>query len=74
MGTMYKIFFIMILSGGFIFARTGKNNPRMIEKKKVKSDYYCVKNNSEDFSNDQLDRKRSHKRRRKIRKPVKGLR
>ena len=40
---------------------------------KVKNQYYLIKGNS-DENNDQLDRKRSNKRRRKIRKPVKGLR
>ena len=39
----------------------------------VKNQHYWVKDYSNN-ENDQLDRKRSHKRRRKIRKPVKGLR
>ena len=73
MGTIYKIFFITLLAGGIVFARSGKNNPRE-EGKKVKSEHYWVKDNSEDNSKNKLERKRVHKRRRKIKKPVKGLR
>ena len=73
MGTMYKIFFITLLAGGVVFARSGKNNPRE-EGKKVKSEHYWVKDCSKGDSNDTLGQKRVHKRRRKIRKPVKGLR
>ena len=73
MGPMYKIFFIVLLAGGLVFARSGKNNPR-VEDKKVKSEHYWVKDQSENGDKNKLDRKRSHKRRRKIRKPVKGLR
>jgi hypothetical protein len=72
MGTAYKIFVFTLLVSGLIFARGGKNNIRLDEKKK--SEYYIAKGNSEDNSNNQLERKRSHKRRRKIRKPIKGLR
>ena len=55
---------------GLVFARS---NTRIEEKNtQVKNENYWVKGHSD--SNDQLDRKRSHKRRRKIRKPVKGLR
>ena len=59
---------------GLIFARTGKNVERSESKNlNVKNQHYWVKDHSEN-DNGQLDRKRSHKRRRKIRKPVKGLR
>ena len=59
---------------GLIFARTGKDIKRAEAKDlKVKNQHYWVKDHSEN-NNDKLDRKRSHKRRRKIRKPVKGLR
>ena len=59
---------------GLIFARTGKDIKRAEAKDlKVKNQHYWVKDHS-DNDNDKLDRKRSHKRRRKIRKPVKGLR
>ena len=73
MGSVYKIFFIVLLAGGIVFARSGKNNPRA-EEKKVKNKHYWVKGQSENNYENKLDRKRSHKRRRKIRKPVKGLR
>ena len=73
MGTTYKIFFISLFMVGFIFARSNNNNSR--EKvKNLKSEHYWVKDHSEDNGNNQLDRKRTHKRRRKIRKPIKGLR
>ena len=59
---------------GLIFARSGKNVERSENKNlNVKNQHYWVKDHSEN-DNGQLDRKRSHKRRRKIRKPVKGLR
>ena len=74
MGSMYKIFFIVLLAGGLVFARSGKNNPRAEEKKVKNNKHYWVKDQSENNYENKLDRKRSHKRRRKIRKPVKGLR
>ena len=73
METIYKMSVVIILVGGLVFARSGKNNPRAAEKK-VKSEHYWVKDQSENGDKNKLDRKRSHKRRRKIRKPVKGLR
>ena len=63
---------ITFIVSGLIFARTGKDVKRAEDKNfKAKNQHYWVKDHSD---NDQLDRKRSHKRRRKIRKPVKGLR
>ena len=47
---------------------------KRLEENKVKSEHYWVKDHSEDNDNNQLNRKRSHKRRRKVRKPSKGLR
>ena len=73
MGIEYKIFFVALLAGGLVFARSGKNNTR-VETKKVKSEHYLVKDQSEDSDKNKLDRKRSHKRRRRVRKPIKGLR
>ena len=73
MVTLYKILFVTLLAGGLVFARSGKNNPR-VENKKNKGEHYWVKDQSENGDKNNLDRKRSHKRRRKIRKPVKGLR
>ena len=69
-----KIIIVTLVVGGLIFARTGKNDLRSEGvKTQSKSNHYWVKDVS-DKSDIKLDRKRSHKRRRKIRKPVKGLR
>ena len=74
MKTMKKVIIVTFVVGGLIFARTGKNNLRSEGvKTQSKSNHYWVKGVS-DKSDIKLDRKRSHKRRRKIRKPVKGLR
>ena len=71
---MSKVILVTFIVGGLIFARTGKSDPRSEEKNvQSKSNHYWVKAVS-DNSDVKLDRKRSHKRRRKIRKPVKGLR
>ena len=74
MKTMSKVILVTFIVGGLIFARTGKSDQRSVEKNaQSKSNHYWVKDVS-DNSDVKLDRKRSHKRRRKIRKPVKGLR
>ena len=74
MKTMSKVILVTFIVGGLIFARTGKSDPRSMEKNaQSKSNHYWVKDVS-DNSDVKLDRKRSHKRRRKIRKPIKGLR
>ena len=73
MGTIYKIFFITLLVGSLVYSRSEKDNHR-VEDKKVKSEHYWVKGDSNDDGDKSLKRKRTHKRRRKIRKPVKGLR
>ena len=74
MKTMSKVILVTSIVGGLIFARTGKSDRRSVEKNaQSKSNHYWVKDVS-DNSDIKLDRKRSHKRRRKIRKPVKGLR
>ena len=58
---------------GLLSARTGRDAHRVIDKSvNIKSKHYLVKD-TEDIQ-DKLDRKRSNKRRRKIRKPIKGLR
>ena len=72
MGTIYKIFVFTFLVVGLVFARSGKNNAQL-DDKKVKSGHNWVKDNSEKNDN-QINGKRSHKRRRRVRKPVKGLR
>ena len=75
MKTVGKIIILTFVVGGLIFARSGKSDPRAERKSdQVKSEHYWVKDHSKDNSIGQLDLKRSHKRRRKIRKPVKGLR
>ena len=74
MKTMSKVILVTFIVGGLIFARTGKSDTRSVEKNaQSKSNHYWVKDVS-DNSDVKIDRKRSHKRRRKIRKPVKGLR
>ncbi|MDP6134621.1 MAG: hypothetical protein QF856_08495 [Candidatus Marinimicrobia bacterium] len=74
MKIMKKVIIVTLVVGGLIFARTGKNDLRSEGvKTQSKSNHYWVKGVS-DKGDIKLDRKRSHKRRRKIRKPVKGLR
>ncbi len=74
MKILRNVFILTFIVSGFLFARTGENSKRVeVKNLKVKNNHYWVKNYSNN-DNDQLDRKRSHKRRRKIRKPVKGLR
>ena len=65
---------LIFIIGGLVFARTGKDIKREANTNlKVKNQHYWVKDYV-DEDKSQLDRKRSNKRRRKIRKPVKGLR
>ena len=67
-------FILTFIVVGLIFARTGKDIKRAEKTNlKVKNQHYWV-NDYVDKDKNQLDRKRSNKRRRKIRKPVKGLR
>ena len=74
MKKMKKFIIVTFVVSGLIFARTGKSDPRSEGvKTQPKGSHYWVKDVS-DKSDIKLDRKRSHKRRRKIRKPVKGLR
>ena len=74
MKIMKKVIIVTLVVSGLVFARTGKNDLRSEGvKTQSKSNHYWVKDVS-DKSDIKLDRKRSHKRRRKIRKPVKGLR
>ena len=72
MKTAYKLLVVTFIFGGLIFARDVKKNPRVVEKRAI-NDHYIVKDQLQD-DDKQLERKRSHKRRRKIRKPIKGLR
>jgi len=69
-----KVIVVTFIAGGLVFAHTGKSGLRNEGvKTQSKNNHYWVKDVS-DKSDIKLDRKRSHKRRRKIRKPVKGLR
>ena len=74
MKIMRKVIITTFIVGGLVFSRTGENNPTSEGiKAQSKSNHYWVKDVS-DKSDIKLERKRSHKRRRKIRKPIKGLR
>ena len=73
MKAAYKLLVVTFILGGLIFARDIKKNPRVVEKRAVNDHYIIIKDQYHD-DDKQLDRKRSHKRRRKIRKPLKGLR
>ncbi len=73
MKLVVKFLILSILAGGLLFARSGEGSVR-VSQKKVRNDYYIVKDHSLSKDDNKLDRKRVHKRRRKIRKPIKGLR
>ena len=73
MKLVVKFLILSILAGGLLFARSGEGSVR-VSQKKVRNDYYIVKDHSFSKDDNKLDRKRVHKRRRKIRKPIKGLR
>tara|TARA_B100000315_G_C14436015_1_gene522464 strand:+ start:702 stop:923 length:222 start_codon:yes stop_codon:yes gene_type:complete len=73
MGNIYNFLFVALLAGALVFGRSGKSDQR-VEVKKVNSDHYWIKDQSENNNDKKLERKRSHKRRRKMRKPHKGLR
>ena len=74
MKTLQHAIVITCIVGGLVFARFGDGNTRKeVKSLKNYNQYYWVKGHS-DNDKGQLDRKRSNKRRRKIRKPIKGLR
>ena len=74
MKILRNIIILTFIVGGLVFARTGKDIKRADSMNlKVKNQHYWVKDHA-DEDNSQLDRKRSNKRRRKVRKPIKGLR
>ena len=74
MKILRNVIILTFIVNGLLFARIGEDSKRVeLKNLKVKSNHYWV-NNYSNNDNDLLDRKRSHKRRRKIRKPVKGLR
>ena len=74
MKILRNTFILTFIVIGLVFARTGKDFKREASTNlKVNNQHYWVKDHV-DEDKSQLDRKRSNKRRRKIRKPVKGLR
>ena len=73
MKLLMRVFVVTILCFGVIFAKEKKNNLKIVVKKE-RVDHYWEKQQYKNDENSQLERKRSHKRRRKIRKPIKGLR
>ena len=75
MKLLSRVFVVTCLCFGVIFAKEKncKNNLRIVVKKE-RVDHYWGKQQEQNDENSQLERKRSHKRRRKIRKPIKGLR
>ena len=75
MKILRNTFILTFIVIGLVFARTGgKDIKREASTNlKVKNQHYWVKDHV-DENKSQLDRKRSNKRRRKIRKPIKGLR
>ena len=74
MQVLRNIIILIFIAGGLLFARTSRDLKKVDSKNlRVENKHYWVKDYSEDNQN-YLDRKRTHKKRRKIRKPVKGLR
>ena len=75
MKTINRVTLLVFVAGSLILARTGDNRVKATKSiDKVKNNHYFDKNVSEDSGIKVDRRKRSHKRRRKIRKPIKGLR
>ena len=74
MKILRNVLILSFIVVGLIFARTSNDIKRSESTNlKVKNQHYLIKDYV-DEDKSQLDRKRSNKRRRKIRKPVKGLR
>lgn len=75
MNVIFKILFLTLIVGTFVFARNGRKDvgsADQITKGKTTEHYWD--NGKAGGGDDSLERKRSHKRRRKVRKPIKGLR
>ena len=66
-----NVLIIAFFVSGILIARTDKDIKKVDNREK--NQYYWMKGNAE-VDKSQLERKRSHKRRRKMKKPVKGLR
>ena len=69
-----RYFYVILGPNSTKFSRNIRGFSPKYCQKKSQSQYYLVKNYPSDKVDNKLDRKRVHKRRRKIRKPVKGLR
>ena len=67
-----KIMLFCMFVGGFALSRELKKDSQRDTAYKVSNNYLILNGDLSD--NDDLDRKRSHKRRRRIKKPIKGLR
>ena len=67
---LYRMVILIVLVFGVMFARDGKPSSQQVRE--INKDRYF--NHSIDYDDRDLDRKRSHKRRRKIRRPIRGLR
>ena len=75
MKSINKLITISFILTTFVFARSEKCNIKVNKiNTQLKNNHYWVKDISDKNNEAQLERKRSHKRRRKIRKPIKGLR
>ena len=69
------IIILTVLVGGLVFARGCSANLGVDEfKTRIKVGNYELIHQANDNSKDQLERKRSHKRRKKRKRPIKGLR
>ena len=70
-----KLVILICVAGSFLLARSGESRSKITESFSQPKDNYYFDNNLYEDSGIKVDRrKRSHKRRRKIRKPIKGLR
>lgn len=75
MNYIVKMFAMVLFMMTFLFSRDiSKVDQRFAFDRKINNKFSLVNNYSKDGVNEKLERKRVHKRRRKIRKPVKGLR
>ena len=70
---MLKILILYLFTCAFLFA--GRDiSKHVYTNKKSSIDLFAIQTQEKTDTDKKLERKRSHKRRRKIRKPIKGLR
>ena len=72
MKVLIKILLVCVLIGSFALSRDLAKDSKRESVSKDYANYLILDGELSD--NDDLDRKRSHKRRRRIKKPIKGLR